>query len=67
MCDSEAGSSGAPLFDDSGALVALHHLGFEVDHQCRPIEPRVNKAVSIQAILADLQAARPDVAGEIQN
>ena len=27
-CDTEGGSSGAPVFDTSGALVGLHHFGF---------------------------------------
>lgn len=65
VCDSEAGSSGAPMFNEAGEIVALHHLGFEVDGHCRPIEPRVNKAVSIQVILADIRSARPEIAAEI--
>lgn len=64
-CDSEAGSSGAPMFNQAGEIVAVHHLGFEVDGQCRPIEPRLNKAVSIQMILAEIRRARPDIAAEI--
>lgn len=27
-CDTEGGSSGAPVFDTTGALVGLHHFGF---------------------------------------
>lgn len=30
-CDTEAGSSGAPVFNDQGDVVGLHHLGFTYD------------------------------------
>lgn len=48
-CDSEGGSSGAPVFDSSGNLVGLHHLGFELDSggHC----DQLNKAVSSESLL----------------
>lgn len=54
LCDTEGGSSGAPVFDAQGRLRGLHHLGFQRDPvTCLPTE-RVNRAVWIDAILADL-------------
>jgi hypothetical protein len=53
VCDSEGGSSGSPLFDRRGYVVGLHHLGFERGRDCIPVE-KVNKAVRIDEILADL-------------
>ena len=46
-CFTETGSSGAPLFDfETGAVVALHHEGFE-----RAAVARVNRAVAMDAIV----------------
>ena len=54
-CDSEGGSSGAPIFNDQGRLVALHHHGHDIDSQtCSEID-RVNKAVRIEEIMRYLQ------------
>jgi len=55
-CDTEGGSSGAPVFDEEGNLAALHHLGYETppggkcDYQ--------NKAVKILDILGFLRKNR---------
>ncbi len=55
ICDSEAGSSGAPIFDSEGFVIGLHHLGFDRHkHTCMPIDS-VNKAVWIDAIIEDLR------------
>ena len=48
QCDSEGGSSGAPLFDKDGNLVGLHHLGYaEVAGHC----DNMNKAISTKSLL----------------
>lgn len=52
-CDSESGSSGAPMFDTSGALVGLHHLGFETDATTGHCDKK-NKAVWFGPIFEDL-------------
>jgi hypothetical protein len=63
-CDTEGGSSGAPVFTPGGALVGLHHLGFALgdDQQC----DKVNKAVHIQVILDDIRRAKPMIYNEIE-
>ena len=66
-CDSEGGSSGAPVFDTAGALVGLHHLG----HELIPGDPqrrcdRVNKAIHIGEIVADIKKQRPDLYAELR-
>jgi hypothetical protein len=53
-CDTENGSSGAPLFDVNGSLVGIHHLGFQVvNNNC----DQKNKAVMIPVILDALVPA----------
>jgi len=55
-CDSEGGSSGAPVFDVQGRVLGLHHEGFHRDPQTCSATDRVNKAVRIDKILAWLRA-----------
>ena len=55
-CDSEGGSSGAPVFDVQGRVLGLHHEGFHRDPQTCSATDRVNKAVRIDRILAWLRA-----------
>jgi hypothetical protein len=65
LCDTEAGSSGAPVFNGDGELVGLHHLGFDYDTgTCRYLDNR-NKAVAIGAILNHLQK-KPALRAEVQ-
>lgn len=53
-CDSEHGSSGAPIFDSRGALIGLHHMGYESIPETGRCDNR-NKAIWIDAILGDLK------------
>jgi hypothetical protein len=65
VCDTESGSSGAPVLNADGDLVGLHHLGFDFDpKKCVQID-RVNKAVKISAILAAIQQESKAVYDEI--
>lgn len=65
-CDTEHGSSGAPIFNDKGQLVALHHVGFERDPQtCKAID-HVNKGVRIGEIIAYIKANHPALASELK-
>jgi hypothetical protein len=66
-CDTEGGSSGAPVFNTSGELVGLHHLG----HEQIPDDPAKrcdmkNKAIHIGAITADIKRQRVDIYREIR-
>lgn len=65
-CDTEPGASGAPVFDMQGNMIALHHLGFQkpgAGGQCQ--SDRVNKAVTMDSIYADVQQARPTLFAEL--
>ena len=56
QCDTEAGSSGAPVFNSDGDLVGIHHKGFELDKDtCKPLLPKLNRAVRIDKIMAFLR------------
>ncbi|NMO19223.1 trypsin-like peptidase domain-containing protein [Pyxidicoccus fallax] len=64
-CDTEQGSSGAPVFDSQGRLVALHHLGFAVDPRTCKYQDRENKAVRIAPIIERIRELAPDAGGEL--
>lgn len=59
-CATEPGASGAPVFDMSGNLVALHHLGFNQGGACQAPE-KLNRAVTIKSIAHDLQQNAPEL------
>jgi len=59
-CDTEKGSSGGPVFDSAGLLVGIHHAGFALDNECRPLD-KENKAVRLSVILADIKMRHPEV------
>ncbi|MGQ0671406.1 MAG: trypsin-like serine peptidase [Hyphomicrobium sp.] len=66
-CDTESGSSGAPIFDNSGALVGLHHLGHEPVGGAGGSCDKENKAIHILDILKDVKSAQPAVYAEIRS
>jgi len=55
QCDTEKGSSGAPVFDSNGLLIGLHHLGFASDNSCASTD-KENKAIQIGRIVDFLRA-----------
>lgn len=65
-CDTEGGSSGAPVYDTDNRVIGIHHLGFALgaDGQC----DFENKGTSIQGILessnADTRALLQKAAGK---
>jgi hypothetical protein len=62
-CDSEGGSSGAPLFDDQLHLIGLHHAGFRREAStCRALD-KVNRGVRLEEVRAFLASARVELRG----
>ena len=61
-CGSDAGASGAPVFDLSGRLVALHHLGFTSEPQS---SERLNRAVKMSAIASKVRSKDTALADEL--
>lgn len=64
-CDTEGGSSGAPVLNTRGELVGLHHLGFDFDRSRCVQTDTENKAVKISAILEAIKRDKKDVYDEI--
>jgi len=61
FCDTEGGSSGSAIQDfASGAVIGLHHLGFEQG------STPVNRGVLIGLVLADIRAKNAAAGSEIQ-
>jgi S1-C subfamily serine protease len=59
-CDTEGGSSGAPVLDSQGHLVGIHHLGFQ-----RPAPDKCDffsKAVRVRKLI-DLLVSKPELIG----
>lgn len=54
-CDTEAGSSGAPVLDLEGRIVGVHHLGFE---KRAGVCDMFNKAVRMPHLIAFLDALK---------
>jgi S1-C subfamily serine protease len=59
-CDTEGGSSGAPVLDLQGRVVGVHHLGFErtASNSC----DMLNKAVGVEKLI-DLLHSQPSLTG----
>ncbi|WP_375312798.1 serine protease [Bradyrhizobium sp. A5] len=60
LCDTEGGSSGAPVLDDDGLVVGIHHLGFQRDTHGKC--DMFNKAVDVAKLVAFL-ASKPELKG----
>lgn len=62
-CDTEAGSSGAPVFDSTGDLIGIHHLGFATleNGKC----DMLNKGVWLNAARSLLAQAGVGLANDV--
>lgn len=59
LADTEAGSSGSPVFNDEWQVVALHHWGGPHRQQTlngQPLRTDVNEGIRISAIVAELRS-----------
>ena len=57
-CDTEGGSSGAPVFDEAGFVIGIHHSGHSQTEN--GICDQNNKAVKIDRVLDNLPSALKD-------
>lgn len=65
-CDTEPGASGAPIFNDEGRLMGLHHRGFLRDDDCKPTNNiKRNYAIPIAKIIANLRDQNMERAREL--
>ena len=62
-CDTEGGSSGAPVFDKDNKLVGIHHLGFEPTADGKACD-KLNKGVHIQTIIENVK--KPEAAARLR-
>ncbi|APV48552.1 hypothetical protein BWI17_01935 [Betaproteobacteria bacterium GR16-43] len=61
-CDTNSGSSGSPMFDDSQRLVGLHHLGFQkINGTCDKKNKAVHSRSIFDSLNAEAKAALKDV------
>lgn len=65
LCDTEAGSSGAPVFNARLELVGLHHLGFDYDGGTCRYRDHENKAIKIAAIIEHVRTSVPSIYQEV--
>jgi hypothetical protein len=61
-CDTEGGSSGSPVYDKAGNVIAVHHLGWDEDHGIL-----VNRAVPAITLLKALQSDKSPVLQEVMS
>jgi hypothetical protein len=65
-CDTEGGSSGAPVFDPNGNLVGIHHLGFDVNPLTCKQNDDLNKGIRIDKIIEFLRTHDHEVIQELR-
>jgi endonuclease G len=58
ITDTDAGSSGSPVFDAGGQLIAVYHAGGRPESVLGRLPLRKNEGVRISQIASDLTARR---------
>lgn len=53
LTDTQAGSSGAPVFNGAGELLAIHHLGGQPQSVVGRVPLKKNEGIRVSRILAD--------------
>jgi trypsin-like peptidase len=64
-CNTESGASGSPIFDESGLVIGLHHVGAGAHEGTCKVSNGENKAVRITEIMHFLRATKPALADEL--
>jgi hypothetical protein len=64
-CNTETGASGAPVFDENGLVVGLHHLGAQGSAQTCSVTEGENKAIRMLDIVKFLYEKKRSLATEV--
>lgn len=64
-CNSESGASGAPVFDQTGSVIGLHHVGAGSDTATCKAITGVNKAIKMIEIVKFIVEENPSLALEL--
>jgi hypothetical protein len=64
-CNTESGASGAPVFDQNGEVIGLHHVGASSDDGACRVSEGENKAIKLSEIMKDIKCRYHPLAIEL--